>query len=318
VAATLLILGLVFGSWGTVYAAQDSLPNDFLYPVKLAGENLQLAFIRDAEARISLLTDLAGRRVAEAEALTLQGQPVPDELTDLLDGYLQELLALTLGMDDDTRQVVLEGVYQRLRPRDQDNRPEPGDGNPLFAEWQHQLQKKFGQTTEEPPMLITDALTMTVPVTRTIPPGPGITTTRIITPPRHGITTTLIITPPGHGITTTLVITPPRHGITTTLIITPGLYGPGQCYGDPDECAPAGYQDPFGPHEGTTPEPGDRGQAPGPDESEGPQQPLETPKPDPVDVEPPKGTPVPDDDGNDPGGGSDNGSEGGSSKGGEP
>ena len=46
-AAILLIFGLVFGSWGTVYAAQDSLPNDLLYSVKLSGEHLRLAFTPD-------------------------------------------------------------------------------------------------------------------------------------------------------------------------------------------------------------------------------------------------------------------------------
>ena len=34
--AVLVVLGLIFGSWGTVYAAQDSEPDDILYPVKVA------------------------------------------------------------------------------------------------------------------------------------------------------------------------------------------------------------------------------------------------------------------------------------------
>ncbi len=40
-AAILLIFGLVFGGWGTVYAAQDSQPDEFLYPVKLVVEYLE-------------------------------------------------------------------------------------------------------------------------------------------------------------------------------------------------------------------------------------------------------------------------------------
>jgi len=78
-AAILLIFGLVFGSWGTVYAAQDSLPNDLLYSVKLSGENLRLAFTPDTKARISLLTTYTGRRVQEATTLALQGQPIPED-----------------------------------------------------------------------------------------------------------------------------------------------------------------------------------------------------------------------------------------------
>ena len=38
--AILVVLGLVFGGWGTVYAAQDSGPDDFLYPVKAAVDYL--------------------------------------------------------------------------------------------------------------------------------------------------------------------------------------------------------------------------------------------------------------------------------------
>ena len=38
--AILAALGLVFGGWGTVYAAQDSGPDDFLYPVKVAVDYL--------------------------------------------------------------------------------------------------------------------------------------------------------------------------------------------------------------------------------------------------------------------------------------
>ena len=40
-AAILLIFGLVFGGWGTVYAAQDSQPDEFLYPVRLVVEYLE-------------------------------------------------------------------------------------------------------------------------------------------------------------------------------------------------------------------------------------------------------------------------------------
>jgi hypothetical protein len=38
--AILIVLGLVFGGWGTVYAAQDAEPDDLLYPVKVAVDYL--------------------------------------------------------------------------------------------------------------------------------------------------------------------------------------------------------------------------------------------------------------------------------------
>ena len=42
--AILVILGLIFGGWGTVYAAQDSEPDDLLYPVKVAVDYLDELF----------------------------------------------------------------------------------------------------------------------------------------------------------------------------------------------------------------------------------------------------------------------------------
>lgn len=38
--AILVVLGLVFGGWGTVYAAQDAEPDDLLYPVKVVVDHL--------------------------------------------------------------------------------------------------------------------------------------------------------------------------------------------------------------------------------------------------------------------------------------
>ena len=119
-AAVLLIFGLVFGSVGTVYAAQDSLPNDLLYSIKLTGENLQLAFTADTAARISLLTTYTDRRVAEATTLVELGQPIPEAFPDLVDQYLEELFILAASLDDPATQEALKGIQIHLRDQDQD------------------------------------------------------------------------------------------------------------------------------------------------------------------------------------------------------
>jgi hypothetical protein len=51
---------------GTVYAAQGSLPGDFLYPVKTGVEDLQLAITPGTEAKADLHLKLAQRRIDEA------------------------------------------------------------------------------------------------------------------------------------------------------------------------------------------------------------------------------------------------------------
>ena len=77
-----LLIGLLFGSWGTAYAAMDSLPNETLYAVKLIGEDLQLMLTSEPTARISLLTTFTDRRMDEATIIAWQGQPIPSVSTD--------------------------------------------------------------------------------------------------------------------------------------------------------------------------------------------------------------------------------------------
>jgi len=106
----LLLLGLIFGSWGTVYAAQDSLPNETLYSIKLIRENFQLSFTSDKRDRISLLTIIANRRVEEAAALDLQGEPIPVELPALMDEYLEELAMLSADLEEATSLGAITGI----------------------------------------------------------------------------------------------------------------------------------------------------------------------------------------------------------------
>jgi hypothetical protein len=60
---------------GTVYAAQDSLPGDTLYPLKLATEQAGMMLLRDDAARMERALDFAERRLEEMEALAGEGRP---------------------------------------------------------------------------------------------------------------------------------------------------------------------------------------------------------------------------------------------------
>lgn len=63
--ALALVLALVF-SGGGVWAAQDALPGDALYGVKLAAERVQLATASSPEQRAQWYVDAAGTRMGEA------------------------------------------------------------------------------------------------------------------------------------------------------------------------------------------------------------------------------------------------------------
>jgi hypothetical protein len=262
-AAMVLIFGLVFGSWGTVYAAQNSLPDEPLYAVKLAGEDLQLAFTRDTEARISLLTAFAGRRVDEATVLALRGEPVPDDLVALMDAYVVEVFALADGLDGASRQAARAGI--QLQERDLDQcRTGPAadlDFEPARNMNQHGINPGDDDSAElttgiSEPITPTVSITPTVTITPTITPTPGVTVTRTITPATNGPS-----------------------------------WGPGEPCAIPGACTPAGNT--WGPD--ATPIPGEYG--PGDEQGPGPQNPTEPPKPDDKGNEGPKATPDPGGDG---------------------
>jgi hypothetical protein len=64
-----LLFGLGLGSAGVAFAAQDSLPQTALYPIKLVTEDVRLALTQDPAARIELLERYAQRRRDEISAL---------------------------------------------------------------------------------------------------------------------------------------------------------------------------------------------------------------------------------------------------------
>jgi len=70
VIATISIFGLVAGgSIASVSAADNSVPGDFLYPVKLAAEQTQLALTSDKSEKLKLKTEFVGRRVEEIKSI---------------------------------------------------------------------------------------------------------------------------------------------------------------------------------------------------------------------------------------------------------
>lgn len=73
-----LAVALVFGGVSTAAAAQDALPGDVLYPVKISiNEAVEVALATTPVARAEVSAKLAERRVEEAETLAAQGKLTP-------------------------------------------------------------------------------------------------------------------------------------------------------------------------------------------------------------------------------------------------
>jgi hypothetical protein len=92
---------LAFGGVGvTAVAAQDSLPSDPLYGVKLLTEDAQLALAGDPQADFNLLVGFVAERIHEMAALAEDGQAVPAKLQTRLEQQLQQALAYAARLGD--------------------------------------------------------------------------------------------------------------------------------------------------------------------------------------------------------------------------
>ncbi|MDD4876291.1 MAG: DUF5667 domain-containing protein, partial [Dehalococcoidales bacterium] len=94
--ALIIVLGVLMMGGGTVVAASYSMPDSFLYPLKLATEQVQLALNPSDNAKVKLHVEFADRRVAEIiyTANTGNAQQI-DAVTERLDGRLAMLVQFT-------------------------------------------------------------------------------------------------------------------------------------------------------------------------------------------------------------------------------
>lgn len=103
VLATLSIFAaLLGGSFASVSAAERSLPGDFLYPIKIAGEQTRLAFTQDKADRVRLKAEFVDRRVDEIR--TIVNTPSKN------DGNRVRDAAIVLKRDLDTMKNQLKEV----------------------------------------------------------------------------------------------------------------------------------------------------------------------------------------------------------------
>jgi hypothetical protein len=100
-ALTIVLIVLLAGG-GTVVAASNSMPDSILYPVKLATEEVRLAFTPSQLGKARLCTDFADERVVEIIYMAEKGDAQQVELvTERLDDRLEMLVALVSELEAD-------------------------------------------------------------------------------------------------------------------------------------------------------------------------------------------------------------------------
>jgi hypothetical protein len=115
-----VIAGLLFGGGATVSAAQDNLPNEPLYAVKVWSEDVSLQLQNDPEAKVDRLMELAQIRIQEMTQLVEAGQTLPDQVQLRLEQHIQQALHICSNLDDAALDQTLLQLRDRLQQQDRD------------------------------------------------------------------------------------------------------------------------------------------------------------------------------------------------------
>ena len=111
----LVAVALLLGGGGvTAFAAQDALPIDVLYPVKLATEDLQLGLTSNPADQVDLLENWIDRRFQEMRELTNVGEVVPLESAHRLERQLGQALQIAAQTGDPEQAQLLQRLQLRL------------------------------------------------------------------------------------------------------------------------------------------------------------------------------------------------------------
>jgi len=118
--SVLVIAGLLFGGGATVNAAQDDLPNEPLYVLKVWSEDVSLQLQKNPEAKVDRLMDLVQIRAQDMTRLIEAGEPVPDQVRLRLEQHIQDALQTCLTLDEPALDRTLLQIRDRLQDRDRD------------------------------------------------------------------------------------------------------------------------------------------------------------------------------------------------------
>jgi len=257
--AIIITITIVFGGAGaTVFAAQGSLPDQPLYPVKTWSEDIRLSLAGSAQGELDLMMEFTNRRVAEVARLQASGKPVPEGVAARLQEELNTALHIAAGMNDPQMAQALAQIRQQAEVQSQIMAAVmgagSGQGDPVLARLQERLQEqvRLAAAGEADPqgfrLQVRDRDRQNRPSQTPHPTQPGFAThTPAATPEPTG---TSYGPGPGAGQPTG---TPGHYGPgepnpSRTPEPTGGSYGPGPGAGQPSE-TPGGYGP--GPHAGT-------------------------------------------------------------------
>jgi len=120
IASLLIVATLTFGAvGGTVYASQDSLPNQTLYAVKIFSEDMRLRFTNQPQEKLQLLETFTSRRVEELATLSEQGEELPQGTLSRLEQHTEAMLQLATEQEDAETSQSLHRIHAALQAHEE-------------------------------------------------------------------------------------------------------------------------------------------------------------------------------------------------------
>jgi hypothetical protein len=117
--SVLLALALLAGGGATAAAAQDDLPTQPLYTVKLFTEDARLMLNADPEDKIDMLMEMSQERVREMVALSGAGITPPNQVALRLEGHIRQALKIASTLEGEPQNNALEGIQTSLQTQEQ-------------------------------------------------------------------------------------------------------------------------------------------------------------------------------------------------------
>lgn len=118
-ATIMLIFALVFGgSGGVVYAAQESMPEDALYGVKLISEDVRDTLTFEQQSKVNLALAFANRRVEEMKALIEDGNTPPESLVARYQQQINLAFQYAAGLSDEAVEPAFLQIRTQLQQQD--------------------------------------------------------------------------------------------------------------------------------------------------------------------------------------------------------
>ncbi len=107
-----MLLVIIIGSGGTVYASRNALPDDTLYPVKKLVENLQIAATFSAQSKANLHLKFAERRIDEVREESTQETEISASALKSLAKHLDSAVKHAGELPDDDAVAFLPRLYR--------------------------------------------------------------------------------------------------------------------------------------------------------------------------------------------------------------